>query len=409
MRQVIVISIVTVLCVAGTGWSGRDTLVVSDARQLQAIFTEPVYNKVIRLAAGVYDLTPTVAVDSTCGNCQDPDTTVSITVGIRISGEQVSIVGPGDSAAVIVTHAGYGLFFHHCRDCAIENLSITGGERDADGNATDAAIVVKDGTVLIENNLIHDNIGDSAIVTQNVVGVMGICGREDSEITIRNNRIIRNSWDGIALYRNARAIIVDNVIDGVDKAGGSRAAGGRGVAIGITWNARAYVEHNLVKRYWKGIGLFVDAKATVRANIIEDMLTWGIALWDADKGKPVGVIEGNVIYNVGACGASITSSTDDCYPGRFTDNVIVRTGWDERYDSPDYYCYQCALAEHAVPDGFAISGNIFFDNRRATDDLPDYDVPEEDFVKELILIYRDLFIYDIFQESDFYQEFCIKK
>jgi hypothetical protein len=120
----------------------------------------------------------------------------------------------------------------------------------------------------------------------------------------------------------------------------------------------------------------------------------------------VGVIDGNVIYKVGACGASITSSTNEYYPGRFTDNVIVRTGWDERYDSPDYYCYQCALAEHAVPEGFVISGNVYYDNRRATDDLPDYDVSEVEFREAIGTRFRDFKSYASLQTSDFIKEFC---
>ncbi len=125
-------------------------------------------------------------------------------------------------------------------------------------------------------------------------------------MSIEGNEIVRNSWDGIALYRDASAVIAGNVIDGVDKARGSRIGGGRGVAIGLTWNAFADVRGNLVKRYWKGIGVFVDAWGCVQENVIEDIVTWGIAYWDADKGKPVGFFEDNVIYGTGACGASIT-------------------------------------------------------------------------------------------------------
>ena len=79
-----------------------------------------------------------------------------------------------------------------------------------------------------------------------------------------------------------------NVIDGVDKAGGKARGGGRGVAIGVTWNASAEIRRNRVTRYWKGIGLFVDARGTVEENVVEEMLTWGIAFWDAGRGKPVG-------------------------------------------------------------------------------------------------------------------------
>jgi hypothetical protein len=354
----------------------------------------------VQIVPGEYHLTPKEFVDSTCGNCEDPNTAVAATYGLQVSGKGLWIQGPEDHSAVIITHSGYGLFFNHCEACDIEDLTITGGERDEDGNATDAAIVVKNSNVSIKHNQIRDNIGDSATVAENVVGIMGICGRENSTMYVFENQIMRNSWDGIALYRGASATIAFNIIDGVDKAGGKQAGGGRGVAIGVTWNAKANIEYNLVRRYWKGIGLFMDAYGRVEHNIIEDMLTWGIALWDADRGKPVGVIEDNVIYNTGACGASITSSREE-NPGHFIGNVIVKTAQDPRYDSPDYYCYQCALAEHAVPENFRIEGNVFYDNRRATDDLRDYDVSETEFLEAIEPICEYFSQYEVFEESDF--------
>ena len=314
-----------------------------------------------------------------------------------------------DYSAVIVTHSGYGLFIKDCSDIVISRLTITGGVRDSDPNATDAAIVMKNGNYSIINNVIRDNIGDSVTVVSNVVGVMGVCGRENSISYISKNQIIRNSWDGIALYRDAKSIIINNVIDGVDKAGGKQAGGGRGVAIGVTWNGNAVIQENLIKRYWKGIGLFVDAHGDVQFNIIEDMLTWGVSVWDADRGTPIGRFTENIIYNTGACGASITRSVPGQNPGEFSRNMVVHTAQDPRYDSPDHYCYQCALAEHAVPDNFIIYKNIFYDNRRATDDLPDYDLSEADFGEAIEPVCQKFSSYEIFEESDFIREFCIKK
>jgi len=378
---------------------------VSTAEELQFLFANPAEGVVVNLKTGEYHLTPSPMVDASCGNCENPNTSVPITVGLYISGWQVQIIGPDDHSATIVTHAGYGLFFDHCKDGLIRNLSITGGVRDADGNAADAAVVVKNSDVIIDNNIIHDNIGDSASVMAHVVGIMGICGREGSKLSILGNRIIRNSWDGIALYRGADADIKFNVIDGVDKAAGNQVGGGRGVGIGVTWNARARIEYNLVRNYWKGIGLFVDANGEVRYNVIEDLLTWGIALWDADKGKPVGVIEYNVIYNTGACGASITSSTEE-NAGDLVGNIMVKTAQDVRYDSSEIYCYQCALAKHSVPNGFRIADNIFFHNRRGSQEFPDYDIPEADFRQAIAPVCRELTRYRFFKASDFVKEFC---
>jgi parallel beta-helix repeat protein len=368
---------------------------------LQAVLSGKVDSLEIYLQPGDYYLSPTSITDSTCGNCEEPNQFVPATAGLEISGSYVKITGPGNRSAVIHTNAGYGIYFNHCKRGIIENLSVTGGIRDPDGNATDAAIVVKNSAVTIRNNHIYGNIGDSAIVVKNIVGVMGICGRENSDLTITDNEIIGNSWDGIALYRDASATIIGNLIDGVDKASSKVAGGGRGVAVGITWNARATIDGNLIKRYWKGIGIFVDANVTARNNIIEDILTWGIAYWDAERGKPVGIIENNIIYSTGACGVSITRSQPGPNPGHLIGNVIVRTAQNPKYDAPDYYCNQCALSISSKPDNFRIDDNQFFNNRRATETLPDYDLSESEFKKYAEDLRNRLLNSALFQQSDF--------
>ena len=368
---------------------------------LQAVLSGKVDSLEIYLQPGDYYLSPTSITDSTCGNCEEPNQFVPATAGLEISGSYVRITGPENRSAVIHTNAGYGIYFNHCKRGIIENLSVTGGIRDPDGNATDAAIVVKNSTVTIRNNYIYGNIGDSAIVVKNIIGVMGICGRENSDLTITDNEIIGNSWDGIALYRDATATIIGNLIDGVDKASSKVAGGGRGVAVGITWNARATIDGNLIKRYWKGIGIFVDANVTARNNIIEDILTWGIAYWDAERGKPVGIIENNIIYSTGACGVSITRSQPGPNPGHLIGNVIVKTAQNPKYDAPDYYCNQCALSISSKPDNFRIDDNQFFNNRRATETLPDYDLSDSEFKKYEEDLRNRLLNSALFQQSDF--------
>jgi hypothetical protein len=120
-----------------------------------------------------------------------------------------------------------------------------------------------------------------------------------------------------------------------------------------------------VARYWKGIGLFVDAQATVRWNVVEDILTWGIAFWGAGDGHPVGRIQENAIYQTGACGAMI--SREEGGPeesGFFRANAIVQTGQNERYDSGDPYCPQRPIARDNVPASFLVSENLLLDNRQ---------------------------------------------
>ncbi len=319
----------------------------------------------VLLGPGHYVLLPSAYEDPTCGNCEDPHAAVPATAGLLVAGRGIHLVGSAPDSVIVHTNAGYGIVFDGCIGCSLRGVTVTGGVRDADGRATDGAIVVRRSSVTIERCRIRDNIGDSATVAATVVGIIGIVGREGADLTVRGCRVDRNSWDGIALYRGARAEIRDNVIDGVDRARGGAVGGGRGVGIGLTWDAEAVVEANLVRRYWKGIGVFVDAKATIRHNIVEDMLTWGVAYWGAAAGRPVAFIEENVVFETGACGAMLAQdSAGSVAPGSFTGNAVVRTAQDERYDSGEPYCTQRPLAREAIPPGFVIRNNLFHDNRQ---------------------------------------------
>jgi hypothetical protein len=331
------------------------------ARALAAAGHGPV---VLQLAPGHYVLEPAAYVDPACGNCEDPSETVPTTLGLRVSGTGVVLRGSHADSVVIHTGAGYGVLFEDCAGCALSGVTVTGGARSPDGRATDAGIVVRRSDVVLERCAVRDNVGDSATVAATVVGIAGIAGREGSDLTVRGCSILRNSWDGIALYRGARATITDNVIDGVDAASGARVGGGRGVGIGMTWDARATVERNLVRRYWKGIGVFVDADATLRENVVEDVLTWGIALWGPGDAAPSARIERNAVHGTGACGVFLDLPAGRGTPGSLVDNLVLRTGRNPRYDPGEPYCWQRPIARHRVPPGFVESGNLLHDNRQ---------------------------------------------
>ena len=407
MKNFLLILFISFIVISCSTKQKRVNITSSD--ELEELFSVPQQNLFVELEPGEYYLEPEYFIDSTCGNCQEPNQQVTATKGITISGENVTISGHKNNPVTIYTNAGYGLYVRDLKNGIIENLTITGTLRDTSQMATDAAIVVSNSNVIIRNNIIRDNVGDSLMIAKHISGVMGICGRENSDMKIFDNEIIGNSWDGIALYRDARAEIIGNRIDGMDKAAGRVPKGGRGVAIGVTWNASASIKYNYIARYWKGIGIFVDADCRIENNIIEDMITWGIAFWDAGKGKPKAIIKDNVVYDVGACGISVTKSDEETESGSLTGNIIVRSGQDERYDSPDYYCYQTSLAMHAVPKNFEIKENLFYDNRRASDDLPDYDIPEDQFLKKLHKLKSVLYQNPFFIQSGFYRRFFINQ
>lgn len=389
--------------VAPPGASVQGAVTVTD---LQSVLTRVEPQTVIRLSPGTYDLHARPYSEPTCGNCQQAATRVEATVGLRVSGQGIRIEGAGDGEAVIRTHAGYGILFDNCTDCSLGGVTVTGGQRDPDPHATDAAVVAKQSRVTVENCLIRDNIGDSTLVAKNVVGIIGIAGRQGADLTVRNNRIIRNSWDGIALYRGAHAVIESNVIDGVDLARGKVVGGGRGVGIGVTWDSQAAIRGNLVRRYWKGIGGFVNAQITVEENVVEHIATWGLSLWDAGSGRPAGFFLRNVVYDTGACGASIIRQNEGPpFPGRLVQNVFIMTGQDPRYDSGEPYCFQLPIARHAVPAAFSIAGNILHENRIA-DGKPDPDdVGERAFLYRMKAIWERLQPWTALRESDFWKDF----
>ncbi len=366
---------------AGSLQGDESIVVVRPGADLQAVLERLPGPARVELRPGHYRLRNVPFEDPTCGNCENPSTRVAASRGLCVSGQGIRLVGASADSVTLHTNAGYGILFEDCRGCGLSGLTVTDGVRDRDGNATDAAIVVRSSSVVIEDCVLRDNIGDSAVVAQTVVGIIGVAGREGADFIVRHCHIKRNSWDGIALYRGARATIHDNVIDGIDKAAGAQIGGGRGVGIGLTWDAQAEVEGNLVTRYWKGIGIFVDAQAEVAENVVEDVLTWGIAYWDAGRGRPVATIHDNVVYRTGACGASLTREDESgAPPGSFSGNAVVLSGQNPRYDDPDLYCRQEALALERVPQGFVIGKNLFHANRESGDRAGRLDSPRREFL-----------------------------
>lgn len=316
----------------------------------------------LQLQPGHYYLEPEPYRDPTCGNCEDPAQDVSGTVGLVISGSNVSLLGAAADSVFIHTSAGYGILFDDCEGCLLRGITVTGGERDADPRATNGAIVARASTVTLQRCNLLDNIGNAETVTETVVGIAGIVGREGSDLDVRNCLIKRNSWDGIALYRDSEAEIRGTTIDGVDRATGSTIGGGRGVGIGVTWNARAVIEENLVQRYWKGIGAFGNAHAQIRENVVEEMTTWGIALSN-DAGAMTAFVESNVVFRTGACGILVDIEDLGGEPGAVGKNLIVETTLDAAYDGGEPYCSQQPLARVNVPESWQIRGNLFHGNR----------------------------------------------
>jgi parallel beta-helix repeat protein len=285
---------------------------------------------------GTYEAMADAYRESICGNCVEPLTYVDATVGFHIHGKALTLVGEERDSTILVTNAGYGVFFDESYGSRITNLTVTGGKRDPDGNATDAAIVVKNSRLTVENLRIADNTDRIDTV---VVGIGGVFGREGSEIVITGNIVSNNGWDGVALYRGSSAVISDNII-----------RTGRGAGIGITWDSDALVYRNSISDYWKGIGAFGQTFVSVRNNAVFDNLGWGIVA----TGRTHMEVINNVIHHNGNCGFAVW---EESARGLLKNNIIASNGWRE-----EWVCPGVGIWSHASLDDFPIGWNNVWDN-----------------------------------------------
>jgi parallel beta-helix repeat protein len=301
----------------------------------------------IRLAAGDYNADPVAFTDDLCGNCLEHKTPVAATRGILVEGKALCICGGGSDQTRLITGAGYGVFFLNSPGSVLQDLKITGGVRDKDGNATDAAIVARQSRVIVQRCAISDNeYRDSSVV----VGVGGIFGREGAELHILNNTIENNGWDGVALYRGATATISGNVI-----------RKGRGAGVGITWDAIATVIANDVSEYWKGIGSFGNTRVIARNNRVHHNLGWGIIA----TGTSFMDATNNAVVRNGNCGMALWG---DSVQGRFANNLVYQNGWRKQW-----VCPCVGIWNYGQPSGFAVTNNLVFANEKGNYKAVEFD------------------------------------
>ncbi|HDS01979.1 MAG TPA: hypothetical protein ENO22_08205 [candidate division Zixibacteria bacterium] len=290
----------------------------------------------IYILPGQYEAEPQLFVEPLCGNCTEHRTEVRATSGFHIKNKALTIIGKDADSVILITNAGYGILFDHSRGSSLTNVTITGGKRDPDGNATDAAVVVRFSQVIVENCKIINN--DHQLDTV-VVGIGGVFGRESSQITIRGNLIENNGWDGIALYRGASAFTSDNIINK-----------GRGAGIGITWDSKAIVIRNDVSNYWKGIGTFGNSYAVVLNNVVHDNLGWGVIA----TGFSMMEVRNNTIVQNGNCGFAAWSNEARGY---LKNNIIAFNGWRE-----EWVCPCVGVWMNGKLANFPVSYNDVYDN-----------------------------------------------
>jgi parallel beta-helix repeat protein len=336
---------------------------------------------VLYLEAGDYVLTPRPMTDVVHDGPSGIARPLSTTVGLLVDVPGVEIRGAGMGRTVLHTRAAYGVLFEDVPGGVLSGVTVTDGVRPADPRVRAAGVVIRgQSEVRIRSCRVTGNLGEPEVVEEIVEGIMGIDIRDSARAWIHDNEILDNSWNGISLHGTSQAFVENNVVDGVSSGHGG--TGGRGVGISVEDDATAIVHHNYVTRYWKGIGVFGSPTAVVRENIVEHMRTWGLTVWNAGDGVPQARFERNLVYDVGACGASITL-TKPGSQGGFRGNLLWKTGQDATYDGNQAFCEQCALALHAVVDGFVVEDNLAYLSREADDAPARDDVGEAEFQARL--------------------------
>lgn len=326
--------------------SQNKILEVRYGANLQDMINQAMDGDTILIYEGDYKAIPQTFIEYECGNCGEPLTEVTATYGFIVQGKSLTIKGTNPFKTRIITNAGYGLLILNSPNSTITNLTVTGGKRDRDPNATDGGIVVKNSVVTIRNVNIKDN---DHTLPDIVVGICGIVGRENSELVIDKCVIRNNSWDGVALYRGSKAIIRENIIEQ-----------GRGVGIGITWDAKAVVYNNSVSYYWKGIGTFGNSYADVYNNLIFENLGWGIVITGASFME----LRNNIVDKNGNCGVALWDSSAK---GIIYNNIITNNGWRDEWVCPQVGFWMNGSIQNLEFHHNNVANNIMGDYRNISD------------------------------------------
>jgi hypothetical protein len=328
-------------------------------RDLQNALDEAPDGAVVQIQSGFYSAVPVDYADSGCGNCDDAtfSSGATATRGYLVEDKSLHIQGAGANDTVLTTNAGYGVLFYNAKNSSIRDLVITGGKRDADGQATDAAIVVMFTTLLAEDLVIagNDNLYTGP-EPDPVVGVGGIFGREGADLTVRNCVIENNSWDGITLYRgvpNMPATAPRAHVEGCRIGCTSNCVNprGRGVGLAATWDSQMTLIGNVVHHYWKGIGSFGDTIVYAKNNIVRDQIGWGVIA----SGNSTMYAHNNVVAFNGTTGMSVWN---DGVSGAFINNIIIGNGTS----ADEWVGKKVGLWFNAAPGSFTVMYNLIWDN-----------------------------------------------
>lgn len=347
--------IVYVTSLPGDAGSGTEE---DPYRDLQVALDAAPDGATIQMTPGTFSAVPAPYADPGCGNCDDFTfyNGAEATRGFYVAGKSLHLKGGGAGLTILVTNAGYGLLFDEAGSSSVRDVSVTGGKRDADGNATDGGIVARMTTLLVENvSVVANDDLYTGPLPDPVVGVCGIVGREGSILTVRDSIIEDNSWDGIALYRGVPGDVTSGPVATVERCrigcNPPCGNGGRGAGIGVTWDADLVATGNVIHHYWKGIGSFGDSSAQLYNNVVRDQLGWGVIA----SGSSEMVAVNNAIVRNGTTGLAAWNAG---VSGMFTNNVITANGTS----ADEWVGVKAGIWFNATPGTFVLSNNLSWGN-----------------------------------------------
>lgn len=298
---------------------------VDPYRDLQNAIDHALSGDTVFIRAGRYVATPTEFIDPTCGNCPPEEFWQDIyaTYGFRIANKSLTLRGESRKNTVLETGAGYGVLFENAGTSRLDTVRITGGVRDWDSRATNAAVVARWTNLTLRSVDIVNNTNRWEGEGESVVaGIGGLFGREGASINASSLWIYNNGWDGIALYRGAPEIPNSGARATITK---TDIEYGRGVGIGVTWDAQADITNTRISHYWKGVGSFGSSRVSLRNSVVRDQIGWGVI---ADGTSSMTAVN-NVIARQGRSGLSQWSSGATVV---FTNNIVYDNGWNPDFE-----------------------------------------------------------------------------
>ncbi len=357
---------------------------------------------VVEIEAGTYELTPIVEADTSCATCLDSEVATVLptyTRGLRVSGKGIAIHGAGAEKTILRTGSGVGIFFDGCEDCSVEGITVTGGERDTDRRALDAAVVVRNGRVTLKDCVLGDNIGRDRIVLSTVAGICGVAVREGGVARVEGCRISRNSWDGIAVLRGASAVVEGSLVDGVDRSPLAQVGGGRSTGVNVAWDGAATLRGNLIRRSETGVSASGDARLVMSENVVEDVGSYGLGVRSGDVGRPSIDVEGNAFFRVGGCGVVVKA------PAPIGDDVLRISGNAFALTGLAGIPTACPPTAIDAPPHAITEGNAFHANKEMGGAAGRNDTDAGDWAKQVTPLVRRFQAWPLLAESQFMQAF----